>query len=100
MSHAHDKHHDKHITNYITNEQIMLLDKLAFESIHQNENIFYDINDDEMKEEYESNHKIQESIKLRHEERILKIVNFILSDKKYHSLIEGLINFIYKFTYI
>jgi len=91
MSHAHDKHHDKHITNHITNEQIMLLDKLAFESIHQNENIFYDINDDEMKEEYESNHKIQESIKHRHDERILKIVNFILSDKKYHSLIEGLI---------
>jgi hypothetical protein len=88
MTHHYDnKHHDKHV-NYITNEQIILLDKLAFDNIYQNENIFYDINDD-MKDEYDSNIKIQDTIKHRDEERILKIVNFILCDKKYHSLIEG-----------
>jgi|LauGreDrversion2_2_1035103.scaffolds.fasta_scaffold294456_1 hypothetical protein len=76
---------------YVSDEQINLLDRLAFDCYHNDDDntIFYN---DDNKDDYneEQVQKIQLIIQQRHEEKILKIINFILCDRKYQNLVEGI----------
>ena len=77
---------------HLSNEQITLLDKLAFDSIDiNNDNIIFKTNDDDNEYDDEQMLKIQVLIQQRHEEKILKLIHFILFDKKYQNLIECII---------
>ena len=74
---------------HLSNEQITLLDKLAFDSIDiNNDNLIFNTNDDNNEYDDEQMLKIQVLIQQRHEEKILKLIHFILFDKKYQNLIE------------
>ena len=74
---------------HLSNEQITLLDKLAFDSIDiNNDDAIFNTNDDNNEYDEEQMSKIQVLIQQRHEEKILKLIHFILFDKKYQNLIE------------
>lgn len=78
---------------YVSDEQFKLLDQLAFDYDNNNNDydnsIFYNDNNNEEYDE-EQVQKIQLIIQQRHEEKILKIINFILCDRKYQNLVEGI----------